>query len=174
MEIFAERTFTSHFRADLAVAAIRAGRQRFDKQNPDAQALARAQRRYNLPFSLKSNLRLAGKWGELGAFAQYRAGAPFTPVLGAAPDPATGQPLPQYAPEPNQAALPNYFRADFTASKFIRQKANARTLVLFAALSNVFNTRNVSRYAYSADFSQATPEYFQRRLLYFGLVKTWQ
>ena len=85
LEVFAERTFTTHLRPDISVAAIRAGQQRFDEQNPDALALARAAKRFNLPFILKGNLRLAGKFGELGAAAQYRAGAPFTPILGAAP-----------------------------------------------------------------------------------------
>ncbi|HEX8329531.1 MAG TPA: TonB-dependent receptor [Hymenobacter sp.] len=174
LEAYAERAFGSHVRADVAVAAVRAARATFDLQNPDAVALARAQRRYNLPFSLKSNLRLAGKWGELGAFAQYRAGAPFTPVLGTTSDPATGAALPQYAAEPNGSVLPNYFRADVSASKFVRRPGKAGSLVLFAVLSNVFNTENVSGYAYSADYQQATPVFFQKRLLYFGLVKTWQ
>ncbi len=174
LEAYAERSFGPHFRADVGVAAVRAGRATFDAQDPNAAALARAQRRYNLPFSFKTNLRLAGKWGELGAFAQYRAGAPFTPVLGATTDPATGSVQPQYAAMPNAAALPNYFRADFSASKFVRRPSKAGSLVLFAVLSNVFNTENVSGYTYSADYQQATPTLFQRRLLYFGLVKTWQ
>ena len=46
--------------------------------------------------------------------------------------------------------------------------------MLYASLHNVSNTLNVSRYTYPADYSRANPEYFQRRLLYFGLVKTWQ
>ena len=112
--------------------------------------------------------------GSPGPRLPIRCGAWFTPILGAAPDPGTGQPAPQYAPEPDAASLPDYFRADFTASKFIRNKANAHTLVLFAGLSNIFNTRNVSGYTYSANFSQATPTHFQQRILYFGLVKTWQ
>ena len=174
LEAYAERSFGSHFRADLGVATIRAGRPRFEASDPTARELARLQGRYNLPFSIKSTLRLAGKWGEVGAFVQYRAGAPFTPVLGSRPDPATGQPQPQYPAEPNAATLPNYFRTDLTASKFLRKRANGNTLVPYASLNNVFNTLNVSRYTYPADYSRANPEYFQRRLLYFGLVKTWQ
>ncbi|HEX8657186.1 MAG TPA: TonB-dependent receptor [Hymenobacter sp.] len=173
LEAYAERAFGPHFRADVGAATVRAARPTFDAQNPAAATLARTQRRYNLPFSLKTNLRLAGKWGELGAFAQYRAGALFAPVLGATTDPATGALQPRYADIPN-AALPNYFRADFSASKFVRRPNKAGSLVLFAVLSNVFNTENVSGYTYSADYRQATPTLFQRRLLYFGLVKTWQ
>lgn len=174
VEAYAERAFGAHFRADVGAAAVRAARSTFNTQDPSAAALARAQRRYNLSFSLKTNLRLAGKWGELGAFAQYRAGAPFTPVLGATPDPVTGALQPQYAVTSNAAALPNYFRADFSASKFVRRPNKAGSLVLFTALRNVFNSKNVSGYTYSADYRQATPTLFQRRLLYFGLVKTWQ
>lgn len=174
LEAYAERSFGAHFRADLALATIRAGRPWFDAADPTARELARLQGRYNLPFSIKSTLRLAGKWGEVGAFVQYRAGAPFTPVLGSRPDPATGQPLPIYPAEPNAATLPNYFRTDLTASRFLRKRANGNTLVLYASLNNIFNTLNVSRYTYSSDYSRARPEYFQRRLLYFGLVKTWQ
>ena len=97
---------------------MRAARSTFDVQDPTAAAQARAQRRYNLPFSLKTNLRLAGQ--------------------------------------------------------FVRRPNKAGSLVLFAVLGNVFNTKNVSGYTYSADYQQTAPTLFQRRLLYFGLVKTWQ
>ncbi|MBC8081915.1 MAG: carboxypeptidase-like regulatory domain-containing protein [Hymenobacter sp.] len=173
-EIFGQRTFFGRLRADLAAATVHAGPARYNAADPEARALALAQRRYDVRFQLKSTLKLVGKWGELGAFAQYRAGAPFTPVLGSTPDPATGGVLPQYPTEINAAYLPDYFRADLTASKFIRRATNGNTLVLYAVCSNILNTRNVSGYAYSADYSQTQPEYFQRRLLYFGVVKTWQ
>ena len=93
---------------------------------------------------------------------------------GATPDPAIGALQPQYAAMPNGAALPNYFRTDFSASKFVRRPNKAGSLVLFAVLSNVFNTENVSGYTYSADYQQTAPTLFQRRLFYSGLVKTWQ
>ncbi|UYZ61675.1 TonB-dependent receptor [Hymenobacter weizhouensis] len=173
MEAYVERTFSPHVRADFSAASVWASRPRFRAADAAARELARMQRRYHLPFIFKSNLRLAGKWGELGAAAQYRAGAPFTPVLGATPDLATGRLMPRYDSEPNSATLPHYFRADLSASKYMR-RLNGNTLVLYAVLSNVLNTRNVSRYTYSPDYTQATPVYFQRRLLYFGLVKTWQ
>jgi|GEM_PF-814102 len=173
-EIFGQRTFFGRLCADLSAATVHATPARYDANDPQARALALEQRRYDVRFQLKSTLKLTSKWGELGAFAQYRAGAPFTPVLGAEPDPATGNLQPRYPEELNAAYLPNYFRADLTASKFIRRKTNGNTLVLYAVCSNIFNTRNVSGYSYTADYAQALPEYFQRRLLYFGLVKSWQ
>ncbi|HEX8426711.1 carboxypeptidase-like regulatory domain-containing protein [Hymenobacter sp.] len=173
-EVFGQRTFFSCLRADLAAATVHASPARYDATTPDARALALAQRRYDVRFQLKSTLKLVGKWGELGLFAQYRAGAPFTPVLGTTPDPATGGVLPQYPTDFNASYLPNYFRADLTASKFIRRPTNGNTLVLYAVCSNLFNARNVSGYAYTPDYTQTVPEYFQRRLLYFGVVKTWQ
>ncbi|GAA4009901.1 hypothetical protein GCM10022408_22590 [Hymenobacter fastidiosus] len=173
-EVFGQRTFFKCLRADLAAATVHARPARYDAADPAARALALAQRRYDVRFQLKSTLRLVGKWGELGAFAQYRAGAPFTPVLGTETDPATGAQQPRYPAQLHAAYLPNYFRADVTASKFIRQKTNGNTLVLYAVCSNVLGTRSVSRYTYYSDYTQALPEYFQGRLLYFGLVKTWQ
>jgi hypothetical protein len=173
-EIFGQLTFFGLLRADLAAATVHATPARYNAADPEARALALAQRRYDVRFQLKSTLKLAGKWGELGAFAQYRAGAPFTPILGVDSDPATGQLQPRYAQEVNSAYLPNYFRVDLTASKFIRRKTNGNTLVVYAVCSNVFNTRNLSGYTYSADYTQTSPEYFQRHLLYCGLVKTWQ
>ncbi|UOG75600.1 carboxypeptidase-like regulatory domain-containing protein [Hymenobacter tibetensis] len=173
-EVFGQRTFFKRLRADLAAATMHAAPTHYDAADPDARVLALAQRRYDVRFQLKSTLKLVGKWGELGAFAQYRAGAPFTPVLGTTPDPATGSLLPQYAGEVNADYLPNYFRADLTASKFIRRQTNGNTLVLYAVCSNILNIRNVSGYSYTPDYTQALPNYFQRRLLYFGVVKTWQ
>ena len=173
-EVFGQRTFFNCLRADLAAATVHATPARYNAANSDARALALAQRRYDVRFQLKTTLKLVGKWGELGAFAQYRAGAPFTPVLGAAPDPTNGGILPQYPLEVNASYLPNYFRADLTASKFIRRQTNGNTLVLYAVCRNILNTRNVSGYAYTPDYTQSVPEYFQRRLLYFGVVKTWQ
>jgi hypothetical protein len=170
-EFFGQRTFFGHLRADLAAAAVYATPFGYDEQNLQAQALARTQARYVLPFQLKSTLRWAGKWGEVGAFVQYRAGARYFPVLGAAHDPVTGAWQPRYGTE---TSLPTYFRADVTASKVIRRSNNPNMLVLFATCGNLFDTCTVSRYAYSADYTQAVPEYFQRRLVYFGLVKTWQ
>lgn len=172
--MFGQRTFFGCLRADLAAATVHARPARYDATNPDARALALAQRRYDVRVQLKSTLRLVGKWGELGAATQYRAGASFTPILGGTPDPATGDIQPVYPQELHAAYLPNYFRADVTASKFIRQKTNGNTLVLYAVCSNVLGNRSVSRYTYSADYTQALPEYFQGRLLYFGFVKTWQ
>jgi hypothetical protein len=95
-------------------------------------------------------------------------------VLGTITDPATGGVLPQYPVEANADHLPNYFRADLTTSKFICRQTNGNTLVLYAMCSNILNTRNVSGYASTSDYAQALPEYSQRRLLYFGVVKTWQ
>jgi hypothetical protein len=177
-EVFGQRTFFGRLRADLAAATVHAAPARYNAADPDARALALAlalaQRRYDVRFQLKSTLKLVGKWGELGAFAQYRAGAPFTPVLGTTSDPATGSLLPHYPTDVNADYLPNYFRADLTVSKFIRRQTNGNTLVVYAVCSNILNTRNVSGYAYTSDYTQALPQYFQRRLLYFGVVKTWQ
>ena len=173
-EVFGQRTFFGVLRADLAAATVHATPARYDATNPEARTLALAQRRYDVRFQVKSTLKLVGKWGELGAFAQYRAGASFTPVLGADPDPTTGELQPRYPNVLHASYLPNYFRTDLTASKFIRQKNNGNTLVLYAVCSNVLGTRSVSGYSYTSDYAQALPSYFQGRLLYFGLVKTWQ
>ena len=70
--------------------------------------------------------------------------------------------------------LPFYLTFHLTSGPSPRERRGSNTLVLYASLHNVSNTLNVSRYTYPADYSRANPEYFQRRLLYFGLVKTWQ
>ncbi|MGY2134207.1 TonB-dependent receptor [Hymenobacter sp. HD11105] len=171
VEVYAQRTFFKKLSADLSLASIRS---RLQINSPEAAALAVNQRRYNLPFIVKSNLKYGFKGGQIGSFTQYRSGAPYTPILGAQLDPESGFFVPQYAPELGTSRLPNYFRTDLTASKFIRSRENQNTLVLYVVLSNVLNTRNVSSYSYSTDYSQANPEYFQRRFLYFGAVLTLQ
>jgi hypothetical protein len=170
LEVYAQHTFLQQLSADISLASIRS---RFQMNSPEAAALAANQQQYNLPFIVKSNLKYGFKGAQIGSFIQYRSGAPYTPVLGAQLDPESGFFAPQYAAEAGSGRLPNYFRADLTASKFIRRQ-NQNTLVLYVVLSNVLNTRNVSRYAYSADYTQASPEYFQRRFLYFGAVVTVQ
>jgi len=170
VEVYAQRTFFKKLSADLSLASIRS---RLQIDSPQAAALAVNPRRYNLPFIVKSNLKYGFKGGEIGSFTQYRSGAPYTPILGAQLEPESGFFAPQYA-ELGASRLPNYFRIDLTASKFIRSLENQNTLVLYVVLSNVLNTRNVSSFSYSADYTQANPEYFQRRFLYFGAVLTLQ
>jgi hypothetical protein len=170
MEVYAQRTFLKKLSADISLATIRS---RLQIDSPEAATLAINQRRYNLPFIVKSNLKYGFKGGQIGCFIQYRSGAPYTPILGARLDSESGFFAPQYAPESGTSRLPNYFRTDLTVSKFIRRE-NQNTLVLYAVLSNVLNTRNVSSYSYSADYTQTNPEYFQRRFLYFGAVLTLQ
>ena len=64
----------------------------------------------------------------------------------------------------------NYNRFDLSISKYIRLKKNA--MICFISLNNVFDTKNESSALYTADYSTKYYDYFQLRMVYFGLV--WQ
>lgn len=88
---------------------------------------------------------------------RYATGRPFTDIVGRTV--IAGGVEPQYEPQygpPNGARVPNYLRSDVSVSRlFVRR--SGPTVVVWAALSNVFDRRNIMRYTWNAEFSERTP-----------------
>lgn len=134
------------------------------RTDPDSGRMARA------PFDVTHTASLIverafGDW-VAGAAWRFASGRPFTPITGGAPnvlggfDPIYGAPFSE--------RLPSLLRLDLSASRY--RRVNDRVgLVLYVAVSNVLNRRNVYAYEYSDDFASRspTPSIFGRGV-YFG------
>ena len=121
-------------------------------------------------FTALSSHTLAPGW-ELASTLRYASGAPFTPVAGAAPDPAGGWDPINGAPF--SARLPNYLRVD---SRLTHQFTWRETRwVVFSEVMNLLDRHNVSSYAYTPDYGQrmANDSYFSRRILVAGASISW-
>jgi hypothetical protein len=84
---------------------------------------------------------------------RYATGRPFTDIVGRTAT-ATG-----FAPvfgAPNAERLPGYWRSDVSVSWLFARRSGP-TAVFWAALSNVFDRRNVMRYTWNAEFTERTP-----------------
>jgi hypothetical protein len=57
---------------------------------------------------------------------------------------------------PNAERLPGYWRSDVSVSWLFARRSGP-TAVFWAALSNVFDRRNIMRYTWNADFTERTP-----------------
>jgi hypothetical protein len=166
-EAYAQHTLGKRLTADLSAASLRV---RMYSAANNGLFYTATQR--DLPFSFKSNWQATLPWLNAGLIIQYRAGVPYTPIVGGVFDRLLTVYQPLYPAVPNASRLPAYFRADLSMSKLLKLAHKRHSLLLYATLNNIFNTLNVSAYSYNVDYSVAKPIYFQRRSIYMGLVFT--
>jgi vitamin B12 transporter len=114
--------------------------------------------------------RAFGGWMVGGAW-RYASGRPTTPITSGTPD-GRGGFSPVYGGAFSER-LPALARIDLNASRYYRLNTHTG-LVLYAAVNNVLNRRNVYTYEYSDDFStrRPTPSLFKRGF-YFGFSITF-
>lgn len=164
-EAYAQHAFGKRLTADLSAVSLHVN----TNKNGSAGLFYSPSRR-DLPFILKSSWQAAFSWLNIGFIAQYRAGLPYTPIIGSTFDSQLMVYQPIYPVELNRGRLPRYFRSDISANKMINF-ANGRTsLLIYVVLNNIFDTHNIDSYSYNADYSASTPAYFQQRSIYTGLV----
>ena len=84
---------------------------------------------------------------------RYATGRPFTNIVGGTPT-VTGV-APVFG-APNADRLPGYWRSDLSVS-WLQVRRTGPTAVFWAAISNVFDRRNIMRYTWNADFTERTP-----------------
>lgn len=97
-----------------------------------------------------------------------RPGTYYTPVLSAYYDSLTQFYRPVYNEQLYSNQLGNYNRFDISLSRYI--SLNKASLICFFSVNNIFNTKNESNIIYSQNYTQSSPDYYQRRIWFFGIV----
>lgn len=107
----------------------------------------------------------------IGTFAlsyMTRAGLRYTPVTGGLYNPKASAFQPLYGEAMHTARMKPYHRVDFTANKLFFIGDN--TLIGYCAVNNLLNIRNRKERIYQADYRQFTYDYYDKRVIYFGLM----
>jgi hypothetical protein len=103
-------------------------------------------------MTLVANYKLPSNWA-LGAKLWVHSGAPYTPVIGAAPDDdIDGLFNPQYG-EVNSKRLPTYHRLDVRLDRTYT-RSNGKHINLYMEVLNLLDSKNLSYYDYNADYSE--------------------
>lgn len=97
-----------------------------------------------------------------------RPGTFYNQITGSVFDAETGFYQPIYINELNADQFASYNRFDFSLSKYIKMPKN--TVIIFASINNVFDTKNQETPLYNLDYSSKNFKFYQQRMFYFGLV----
>ncbi len=123
-------------------------------------------------YFLKSSLECSPKkWPTFSLNWLGRPGRRFTPIVSGTFDENTGFYAPNFSSEFLNSRYGTYARLDASASKYFSW--NNRELVLYATINNLLNRANPRIDQYNIDYSQRSFDPYQLRLLYFGLVVTF-
>jgi len=128
---------------------------------------------YDQPFnvSVVADYRITDEW-RLGAKLWVHSGATYTPITGAEPDDEIeGYYNPQYG-RLNSERLPTYHRLDLRIDKTLTRRSG-NTTELYAEVFNVLDTKNVSYYDYSADYSERAEVSQLPRIAGVGIKMTY-
>ncbi|WP_461413743.1 TonB-dependent receptor domain-containing protein [Gemmatimonas sp.] len=92
----------------------------------------------------------------LSTALRYATGRPFTDIVGRTMPSAAAVAVQPVFGAPNAARLPGYWRSDLSVS-WLLTRQNGPTSVVWASISNVFDRRNVMRYAWDTAYTVRTP-----------------
>jgi hypothetical protein len=105
-------------------------------------------------------VRVAAAW-------RSATGRPYTPIVGATPEPGTGRLRPRYGPA-NSARLPDFRRLDLSASWY-RPLSPAWRSVVFVSVNNLLDRSNLQGYTWTPDYAERVPvRSIFNRSVYFG------
>lgn len=127
--------------------------------------------KYHLPFFLKKTVQLQFALMNIGLSTTYRSGTPFTPVNFGQRNVELDIFQPIYLAR-NSEILPAYFRSDLLLSKNIVFKNQQNGLIVYFNIGNIFDNENARDYNYNFNYSEKTPNLFQKRTYYFGFTYT--
>lgn len=132
--------------------------------------------RYPSPYDLGHYLRGIVKydipdWFEVNIVLRHRQGRYFRPLLDSSFDPVTQTFIPDYAPITEGQRLPDYRGFDVSLSRIIPLSFGG--LIVFLSANNVMDFKNIRRYTYNFDYSNAGKEYYNRRVFFAGVVLSW-
>lgn len=99
-----------------------------------------------------------------------RPGIYYNSVNGGSINPSLGFYEPSFSERFYDKQYDSYNRIDLSISKYIPLKK--QSLVIFASVNNILNTKNQREAQYNLDYTQRHFDYYQLRNIYFGLV--WQ
>ncbi len=145
---------------------------RAERTDPDAGTLTRSPFDITHTASVISERTWRNRW-RLALAYRYASGRPFTPVTSAALDSTRQVWVPSYG-APFSERLPAFFRVDAAASWLHSFWPNS-LMVVFVAVQNVLDRKNVYDYRYNADYSVRIPTRSMfNRSIYFGATINWQ
>ncbi|HNP20033.1 MAG TPA: carboxypeptidase-like regulatory domain-containing protein [Fulvivirga sp.] len=125
---------------------------------------------YDLSYFIKGSLKYKpAPLFEITTTFLLRDGRYYQPLIGAAYYNDLNAYEPQYASIDNRTRLPDYNVIDLSISRLFPVSEKV-TIITFASLSNVLNTKNVRGYIYNFDYSVRQDELFSQRTVYFGTV----
>lgn len=147
----------------LSAATIQSVFEESDIRYPapaDLSYLATLQARIDLPADI-----------QLGTFLRARPGTFYQPLIDRQFDATFDQWLPVFAELPDGALYPDYLRLDLNINRtFVLPEGS---LIAFASLNNVLDTRNVRSYYYDDSLTDRRASYFGRRVWFLGVVFQW-
>ncbi len=162
VELFLAHTFYNFFQLTFSNSyinqVITIDNENYKGQN-DFNYLIKTTLQYNNPTLFSLALTYIG-----------RPGTYYNPIAGATFDSKTGFYKPFFGDDLYSRQFNNYNRLDLSLSKYIRFKKNA--LIAFTSVNNVLNQKNESKVLHNSDYLSHRFDYFQLRVLYFGVV--WQ
>jgi hypothetical protein len=125
---------------------------------------------YDLGYFTKGNIQYRFKqtWS-VAAFALWRQGAWYQPVVSSVFDPQWQVYEPTLAPYNQQERMPDYFSLSGNISK-VFALSEKMTLISFLSAENITNHFNVRAYTYNSDYSMAIAERFTQRTFFLGAV----
>ncbi|HEV2147418.1 MAG TPA: hypothetical protein VGR37_08435, partial [Longimicrobiaceae bacterium] len=114
-----------------------------------------------------AKLAVGRRW-EVGSTLRYGTGRPFTPVVGAEPDPERGgAPGPVYG-KTHGARLPAYLRLDGRVTRFVNTLGGSG--VVYLEMLNLLDRENLAAYTYDAGYRErrGVASFFSQRTLVLG------
>jgi len=154
----------ANLQTSVSLAHIRSSLKKEGVSYPSAYDLA-----YFLRFLLKYNFP---KWFEISLVYQQRPGRYYLPVTGSRYHKITDTFAPVFASPDAGKRLPNYHLLDVSLSRVMPM--NKGSLVVFLSANNLLDVKNVRSISYNFDYGQSEPELFNRRVVFFGGVFSWQ
>jgi hypothetical protein len=125
---------------------------------------------YDLKYFIRANLiySFLPTWS-FSAIVLYRQGTFYNPVINTRFDEQLGVYVPTYAGNDGQLRLPHYGNISCNLSKLMTV-AGKYSAVLFAALNNVIDRKNVRGFIYNFDYSKKSNDLLSGRTFFFGTV----
>ncbi len=107
----------------------------------------------------------------VGLIYKQRQGRYYLPVINANFDQNTQTYAPIYTALNEGQRLPEYRLLDVSLSKIL--PVSFGSVIVYANANNLLNTNNIRGYIHNADYSERSPDYFGRRVIFFGAVLQW-